>query len=360
MVALGLESAAVLHAVNGNREVDSFAADRLREGEEGRDMTDRLTTKQRAKGQWHDILPKLIPDLDPKVLRGRGGPCPMCGGRDRFRFTRNLRDEDAMWLCNQCQPHPRPGIDLVMHYHGVDLLGASRLVDGVIGRGYTPVQVRADRKVDVLHRHRFPFEMWQRGHLIQPGDVSDLWLRRRGLGMDSYPHCLRESPSERYRDMEDGDRISFHPCMLALVRDVDGRPITIARTYLAPDGDKADVPRPRKAVSPFGPGPSIRLAPAAPLMGIAEGIETSLAASKLFQMPVWSVLNAYGIETFNPPSMVERLFIFADNDPKGMRGQLAAAEAVRRLIDRVDVEVCVPSHGKDWCDTLMRWRDCGE
>src|SRR5947199_194195 len=37
-----------------------------------------------ARGRWHGILPQL--GISANLLRNRHGPCPMCGGKDRFRF----------------------------------------------------------------------------------------------------------------------------------------------------------------------------------------------------------------------------------------------------------------------------------
>ena len=37
-----------------------------------------------AKGRWKEILPAL--GIDPKFLQNRHGPCPICGGDDRFRW----------------------------------------------------------------------------------------------------------------------------------------------------------------------------------------------------------------------------------------------------------------------------------
>ena len=83
--------------------------------------------------------------------------------------------------------------------------------------------------------------------------------------------------------------------------------------------------RPTEGGQPIRPGPTIRLAPAAPTMGIAEGIETALSATKLFGVPVWSVMSDYGMATFEPPPEVQHLIIFADHDEHGA-GQRAACQ----------------------------------
>ena len=68
-----------------------------------------IPTKERARGRWREILPAL--GIDPCYLTGHNCPCPMCGGADRFRFIdRRGKDGDGMWVCNQCQPNPRPSI----------------------------------------------------------------------------------------------------------------------------------------------------------------------------------------------------------------------------------------------------------
>jgi putative DNA primase/helicase len=43
-----------------------------------------MNTVDRARGRWREILPQL--GIDPRFLSNKQGPCPMCGGKTRFRF----------------------------------------------------------------------------------------------------------------------------------------------------------------------------------------------------------------------------------------------------------------------------------
>jgi Toprim domain len=149
---------------------------------------------------------------------------------------------------------------------------------------------------------------------VRAGDPVDLWMRRRGLGAPSYPACLRFCPQVRHS----GPPIGFHPAMVAKVTDATGRPVMIHRTYLTTAGTKAPVDKVRMfCAGKVPPGSAVRLAPAAAVIGVAEGIETALAATKLFTVPTWAALFDGGVEKFEPPARTERLVIFGDNDANG-------------------------------------------
>jgi putative DNA primase/helicase len=306
-----------------------------------------IPTKERARGRWRQILPAL--GIDARFLTGRNCPCPICGGTDRFRFI-DRTPGDGMWLCNRCQPRPRPAIDLAIAYSGRPFRETARVIDNILGDRVVPMVRRAPPPKDTAKEIARAKACWARGASVCAGDVVDRYLHHRRVGMDTYPECLRTSLSEPY--WSDGVE-SRHPAMLALITDPTGKPISVHRTYLAADGKgKADLDPPRKAVSPFGYGPTIRLAPAAPIVGIAEGIETALSASKLSSVPVWSVLSDYGIATFEPPPECERLIIFADRDHHG-----AGERAARSLTDRLSIptEIKLPDRpGTDWNDAAVR------
>jgi putative DNA primase/helicase len=99
----------------------------------------------------------------------------------------------------------------------------------------------------------------------------------------------------------------------------------------------------------------VRLAEHGATLGIAEGIETALSATALFGIPCWSAINANGLAKWSPPTGVEEVVIFGDNDPK-FGGQAAAFSLAHRLACRgpaIRVEI-PPTVGDDWNDVLMK------
>ncbi|EGO0679184.1 hypothetical protein ITK59_004563, partial [Salmonella enterica] len=54
-------------------------------------------TAVRAAGQWGNILKRLGITVP---AGGQHGPCPVCGGKDRFRF--DDKNGRGTWFCNQC------------------------------------------------------------------------------------------------------------------------------------------------------------------------------------------------------------------------------------------------------------------
>lgn len=78
-------------------------------------------------------------------------------------------------------------------------------------------------------------------------------------------------------------------------------------------------------------GGAVRLAPAGPSLGLAEGVETAIAASMIFRMPVWATCGAARLGRVWLPPIVERIVIYGDNGRAG-RDLGRAAEAL--LIER--------------------------
>ena len=72
----------------------------------------REKTADRAVGQWLGILSAI--GLPARSLVNKHGPCPMCGGKDRFRF--DDKNGRGTWICSQCGAGD--GVTLVMQFLG--------------------------------------------------------------------------------------------------------------------------------------------------------------------------------------------------------------------------------------------------
>lgn len=55
--------------------------------------------KHKTDGQWQSILSSLA-GIDSSFLRNKNGPCPACGGVDRFRF--DDKNGTGSYFCNGC------------------------------------------------------------------------------------------------------------------------------------------------------------------------------------------------------------------------------------------------------------------
>jgi len=150
---------------------------------------------------------------------------------------------------------------------------------------------------------------------------------------------------------------TFHPAMIAAVRD-DAGLVAVHRTFL--DGATArqanfDNPKRLLAVPEMG---AVRIGAATRVLGIAEGIETALAASKIHGITVWAVLGNERFGIVSIPHCVEHLVILADNDAGGARAAQLAHEGLQR--DGLTIEaVWPPSVHNDWADVLMVGRGEG-
>jgi phage/plasmid primase-like uncharacterized protein len=91
---------------------------------------DAATVRESARGRWQNLI---LPALDITVPNHprRHAPCPVCGGRDRFRF--DDRDGRGTYYCNQCDPQAGDGFDLVMNTRRLKFPDALQLVAGVLG-----------------------------------------------------------------------------------------------------------------------------------------------------------------------------------------------------------------------------------
>jgi putative DNA primase/helicase len=302
--------------------------------------------RERALGRWRAILPLL--GVDARYLTGKHTACPICGGgKDRFLFDN--KDNRGTWICHQCtDPQAGDGVALVMAVNRIDFKEAATRIEGLIGGA----RVERPRRQRSEGDNRAAMNrLWTSSEPVRQGDPVWRHLHRR-TGLSSVPICLRTASRVRY----EADPPSYHPAMITMVVGPDGKPATLHRTYLTSDGQKANVEAPRRIMPGAIPkGSSVWLAKPGDVLGIAEGIETALAASSLFGVPCWAALNSTMLASWIPPDGVREVVVFGDNDPK-FGGAAAAYTLAHRLAVRgLTASVEIPSAaGDDWNDVLLR------
>lgn len=286
-------------------------------------------------GRWESILTSL--GVAPEFLSKKHGPCPLCGGKDRWRFDN--KDGRGTWFCSN--DGAGDGFALLQKMNGWTFSQAAREVERVLGvskqdaprQEFTDEQKRAALK-----------RVWTESRPVMHGDPVWTYLNHR-TGIEAVPSSLRFHPKLRY------DANHSFPAMLAVVTMPDGSASTMHRTWLDGKGGKAPVDDPKKVMAGTIKGGAIRLAPMAECLGLAEGIETALRASVLFGVPTWAAISAGGMRDWDAPAGVTEVVIFGDNDAN-FTGQNAAFALAHRLSMRgIKTDVRIPAKaGTDWAD----------
>lgn len=262
------------------------------------------------------------------LRRGAGGwtgPCPACG------YPTGLRVQDkggrALWWCASCRDQAAVTAAIVGASAPVAVASAPSGVD------------------DSEDRRRAALRLWD---AVLPRSMAvETYLARRVPGVDCA--ALRDVGFLPDAKHPSGARL---PCMVALLRDITGRPVAVHRTFLAPGGaGKAKVDPAKMTLGPVR-GAAVRLHEAADRLVIAEGIESALAAGVLLRMPAWAAVSAGNMrDSLGLPPSVRQVVIAADHDAPG----LAAAEVAARRwrAEGRSVRIAKPQKsGADFADIL--------
>lgn len=334
------------------------------------------------------------------------GPCPSCGGRDRFGV--NLRK--GVFLCRRCDAKGG-NIDLVMLVMGMEfkaalewLAGPSREIseDERRKREKRAEQNRLVNEARAARERqeaiRLAKEIWADGRPAEGTAVRD-YLARRGIVAEllpTIPKCIRFAPDLPFTvKAAKGWRVVHKgPAMLAAVQGPDGMLSAVHRTWLdldqpngkavVTDPDTGEV-QPSKKVIGSKKGGAIRLSGhghQAEVMVMGEGIETTLSAMvsgvdagamfwagvDLGNMAGRRVTRGEGMkfaglpdledaEAFLPPHCVKRLVYVMDGDsePRLTRAKLQAGLR-RAMVKRPGLkgQIAAAPAGLDLNDVLMR------
>lgn len=348
-------------------------------------MKDLVT--QTAEGRWFEILSALCPSLDEAIHKaGRGHvTCPIHGGKADFRFHRSKGDEFGLSFCS-CGK--RNGYQLIMDLHGVRFGEAQKMVAQYLG---IDRMKHTDRLKAAANAKKLAKERRARRERLQMQEARELHLKRQKVWYESFPLDAPESAlGRRYFHIrkldpsvittavrfhpnlalydENQNFVGHYPALVSMVFSNKKKRITLHRTYLDPKTGKKlrnDAKKMMKVSDLVAEQNAGRIIPVinrenSNVLGIAEGLETAIAAHQLFNIPVWSVISTGGMAKFVPPAGIDRLVIYADQDVSGagLEAALKLRESLAELGWPGIVQIVLPerslipvgSKGVDFCD----------
>ena len=273
---------------------------------------------------------KLVGRID------RYGPCPQCGGKDRFSI--NVRKQ--VFLCRGCAARGNV-IALVRFLDGCGFLEALEYLTGERAPAPSrpaPAATDAPRDDDrdaraLILARQIAFEL--RPILGSPGEtylrdarkivtsaIEDVLERTDGVGW--HPAVYFNEPGHALHGRKLGAIISV------MTDRITAEPTgAISRTYIH-EGRKL-----RKAKTLGSPAGIIRLSEDADVLEglhIAEGLETALAGMSIGLRPMWAAGSTALMAKFPVLSGVEALTVIVDHDANAA-GERAARELEARWLD---------------------------
>lgn len=332
------------------------------------------------------------------------GPCPKCGGTDRF----SINAQRGLFNCRRCEGKGDV-ISLVRWMRDMTLpqaldwlCGPAEEIPEAERKERARVSAENRKKVEARARKErekaidLARQLWRQAKNMGPARVRP-YLALRGITAEllpDLPACLRYHPHLPYTVRGDRGWRTIHagPAMLAVVQAPNGNGIGTHRTWFdpaAPQGKlrivdpETGADCPRKKLLGSKRGGAIRLhTPAEPwdTLVMGEGIETTLTALIARAWPgaaYWAGVDLGNIsgrrqtgpglkfaglpdladrEAFVPPPNVRRLILIedGDSDPRETRAKLLSG--ARRAMARVPgltAQIVACPAGRDLNDLLM-------
>jgi phage/plasmid primase-like uncharacterized protein len=278
------------------------------------------------------------------------GPCPVCGGTDRF----SIHPGRGLFHCRGCGAGGDV-IALAQHIYGVGFAAAIEMLAGARPPqdSQRPQHQAPAREGSDTRRLAYADRIWRAAASIA-GTPGEAYLRDRGIALEEAPDhaglCfLPACPYGPHRLL---------PCILARYTDIlTGAERGIHRRSII----TGTTPK-TMSLGPIGSA-VVRLWPDEDVtqgLVIGEGVETVLAAATRIEhrgtllCPAWACGSAGTLEAFPVLPGIEALTILADHDASG-RGQEAAERCAERWADAGrEVTILTPRDLGDMNDIIRR------
>jgi len=315
---------------------------------------DLAAIKARLADTARDWLPQLFPEArltpDRRALR-----CADLSGRPsqgEGSCIIHLDGPYAGWGFDFATGERAGSVDLIHHATGMT---EARLFDEAARLAHMACDAVPPPRSTAPERPDHSLEIRRILDACTPlaGSLAETYLRARGLGDPDSPDLLF------HPDLTDYETRRGWPGMVAVPRLASGEPVGgIHRTFLCEDGH-AKAPAGKKMLGTIAEA-AVRLFPMPEdgRIGVAEGIETALAAHRIFGVPVWAALSANGLARVQWPEGTQHVTIHAD---AGDAGRQAAATLSDRLnLANIPNRIVVPLHGDDFNDDLLKGATAAE
>lgn len=196
--------------------------------------------------------------------------------------------------------------------------------------------------------HAFAKRIWDEARPIE-GTSARSYLQARGIRAVSC--ALRFHPRT---PLGPKGHTQYLPALIAAVT-MDHGLVGIHRTFFNPERPAvAPFANPKRALGSLASGAVRLFNPVEGRLGLAEGIESALAAKALTKIPCWASLGNERFGLVSIPDSVRELHLFVDHDAGGdlaeERAHSAYACERRTIVTRRPRD-----HGTDWNDALQAW-----
>lgn len=336
---------------------------------------DSKKLKAQMSGHWLSAFSVLAPSLSPAIEKlGQSVACPHQGGEDGFRLFLDA-NETGGGVKHSDRAFPE-GIDLLMWVNDWTFVQAFDELDAYLnGSATTTPDVRLSMPKPVVpvctkQLRSWLNTIWQQALPMSHPDSKPAITYFGNRGLDNV--CLKASDLRFHKSLNYRDKkrnlLGTFGCILSLVRNNQGNPVLIHRTFLDENGDKVDFGKrlgARKMTPPVDKrvkGRQIRLfKPEHGYLGICEGIETAMTIKSKTGLAVWPCLSASMLKSFQAPEGIHTVVNFVDKDrkqagelaAKGLRDQWSSGTQLIDLLPPTPILDSDPK-GVDWHDQFHR------
>lgn len=265
------------------------------------------------------------------------GPCPVCGGKDRFRF--DDKDGRGTWFCSQCDPQSGGGLLLLSRYLGKPTLEVAReLLGQDMPRTVAPVRKHSatdeQMREELRKRAAKGAEMLMENSML----ASHPYMDKKGLAGEWHVNS---------QIMMGADNERIEPGALLLVPVYKGGELVNVQK-IKQDGTK----RPIYGGDMAGVCHVIK--GTGRTVAVVEGFATGVTVNRMTNATTYVAFNTGNLAAITAQARAEHstatLIIFADNDEHGAGLKYAEEAAIP-----FNAKIALPPELGDWDDYRQKY-----